>query len=51
MKVIVKINDDVSKEEVQNWIDEVLLENPCVKDAHIACAGCTCGVVEKSADK
>lgn len=47
MKVIVIINDDVSKEEIQNWIDEDLLEKPCVRDAHIACDGCTCGSVNK----
>ena len=45
MKVIVKVDDSVSKEEVQSWIDEVLLETPCVMSAHIACEGCTCGAV------
>lgn len=51
MKVIVKVDDSVSKEEVQSWIDDVLLETPCVLSAHIACEGCTCGVIDKSADK
>lgn len=42
MKVIVQIDDSVSKEEVQNWIDEVLMPNPAVFWAHIACDNCKC---------
>ena len=42
MKVIVKVDDSVSKDEVQSWIDDVLMETPCVLSAHIACEGCTC---------
>ncbi len=45
MKVIVKIDDSVSKEEVQSWIYDILLATPCVIDAHIACEGCTCGAI------
>ena len=42
MKVIVKVDDSVSKDEVQSWIDDVLMETPCVLSAHVACDGCTC---------
>ena len=50
MKVIVKIADSLSKEEIQSWINDVLLETPGILSAHIACEGCTCGVIEESAD-
>lgn len=43
MNVIVKIDDSVSQQEIQSWIDEVLLKMPPVIDAHIACGSCTCG--------
>lgn len=43
MKVIVNIDDSVSREEIQNWIDEVVMKMPPVMDAHIACNSCTCG--------
>lgn len=42
MKVIVEIDDSVSREDVQDWIDKVLMPNPAVFGAHIACTGCTC---------
>ena len=47
MKVIVKIDDSLSKEEIQSWIDDILLKTPGVMSAHIACDGCTCEAVDE----
>ena len=42
MKVIVEIDHSVSRDEIQNWIDDVLMNNPAIYSAHIACNDCTC---------
>jgi len=39
--VLVTINDDVNSEDVQEWIDDVLLKMDCIRDAEIiSCKQC-----------
>ena len=42
MKIVIETDDSVSKEDIQEWINETKENTPGIKDIHIACNNCKC---------